>query len=101
MTIEVALLLSMVSVSVAVIVAVVNLKRNFKSDVEQDTNNLIGIGTKLDYVATTVGSVQTDLKGATNEINSLKIKLAGIEAKMDEIGKRVDCFDGKHQARVQ
>jgi septal ring factor EnvC (AmiA/AmiB activator) len=103
MTIEIALLISIVSVAFSVISGIVNMNRNKSADDKHEATELTTILVKLENISNDTTEIKSDIKGVKDDIKhhseqiirmdeSLKSAWKAISKLQDKVG---DTNDGK------
>lgn len=103
MTIEVALLISIVSVAFSIISGIVSMKRNKTADDKHEATELTTILVKLENISGDTTEIKADIKGVKEDIKhhseqiirmdeSLKSAWKAINKLQDKVG---DASDGK------
>ena len=94
MTIEIALLLSIISVGFGVFSAVSSKMRNDRKDTESEaeekaeTHTLLT--TKLEHIEENVKDIKNDSKELRREVRELRERVVAVEASMKSYHKRLD-----------
>lgn len=88
MTIEIALLISIVSVTIGVLSFITNAKKNHKTDTSEMTTVIV----KLENIGDNVSEIKTDVKGVKEDVNVLRERVAKAEASAKQAHKRLDDY---------
>jgi peptidoglycan hydrolase CwlO-like protein len=95
MTIEIALLVSIVSVAFGVYSGMKNLSRNNRRDTVDETSQMTTVMVKLENIADGIHEIKSDVRGMKSEMNSLRERLTIVEQAVKSAHKRLD--DMKHE----
>ena len=94
MTIEIALLLSIVSVGFGVFSAVSSKMRNDRKDTEQETEDRASthtlLMTKLENIADDVKDIKRDYRETNAEVQNLRERVVAVEQSLKSYHKRLD-----------
>lgn len=94
MTIEIALLLSIISVGFGVFSAVSSKMRNDRKDTEQETEDKAAthtlLMTKLENIADDVKDIKRDYRETREEVQNLRERLIAVEQSLKNYHKRLD-----------
>lgn len=90
MTIEIALLVSLVSVSFAVFSGIKNLSRNTRKDTAEETSQMTTVAIRLEYIADGIKEIKTDVREMKTEMNGLRERLTIAEQATRSAHKRLD-----------
>ena len=98
MTIEVALVISGLSLAFAVYQGVSNLKRNNRVDAENDATQMTTVIVKLENISSGVSDIKADMHNVKDEIRELRDKLIKVEESTKSAHRRIEEF---HLKEVQ
>lgn len=90
MTIEVALLISVVSVSFAIYTGLSNKKRNDTSDIKKDAAETATINVKLDTINRGVDDIKLEQKSISKDIKELSDRVLVVEQSAKSAHHRID-----------
>lgn len=94
MTIEIALLLSIVSVGFSVFSGVSSKMRNDRKDTESEAEEKAAthtvLMTKLEYIEETVEEIKNDNKELKGEVRDLRDRVVAVEQSLKSYHKRLD-----------
>lgn len=90
MTIEVALVISVISVSAAVLFGVSNYKRNKTKDDKEDASQQATIITKLNGIEKGVDDIKDELKNLKSEVKEDHDRIIRLEESTKQAHKRLD-----------
>ncbi len=79
MTIEVALLISGVSLAFGIYSGISNMKRNQKADTKQDTAELTTVIVKLENIGTGITEIKSEMSNVKNDIKDDRERLIRLE----------------------
>lgn len=94
MTVEVALLISLVSVGFAVYSGIANLKRNGKKDTAEDAAQLTTVIVKLENINTGITEIKAEMKNVKSDVQELRDRLIVVEQSTKSAHKRLDGLVG-------
>lgn len=89
MTIEVALLISGVSVAFAIYTGVSNMKRNSKKDAQADATQLTTVIVKLENIGNDVSEIKSDMRNVKDDMKDINIRLVKMEQQVKVLNKTV------------
>lgn len=90
MTIEVALLISVISVSFAIYTGLSNKKRNEASDIRKDATETATINVKLDTINRGVDDIKIEQKTISKDIKELSDRVLVVEQSAKSAHHRID-----------
>ena len=90
MTIEVALLISVISVSFAIYTGLSNKKRNDMSDIRKDATETATINVKLDTINRGVDDIKLEQKTISKDIKDLSDRVLVVEQSTKQAHHRID-----------
>lgn len=90
MTIELTLLISLISVGFALFMGIINWRRTTKYDDKQEARQIATILEKLANISLGIAELKENLSELTNEQGDLKERLAKAEASIKQAHKRID-----------
>ena len=93
MTIEVALLISGVSVAFGVYSGIKNLKRNEKAEVKQDASEMTTVIVKLENICTGIAEIKTEMNNVKNDIKEDRERIIRVEESAKQAHKRLDTCE--------
>ncbi|MFQ9429101.1 MAG: hypothetical protein ACLR1M_11150 [Oscillospiraceae bacterium] len=94
MTVEIALLISLVSVAFAVYSGIANLKRNGKKDTAEDAAQLTTVIVKLENINTGITEIKAEMKNVKSDVQELRDRLIVVEQSTKSAHKRLDGLVG-------
>jgi hypothetical protein len=92
-TIEVALLLSGVSVAYAIYQGITNNKRNQKSDDKNEASQLTTVIVKLENIGIGVSEIKSELSNVKNDMKEDHERLVKVEESAKSAHKRLDVCE--------
>lgn len=95
MTIEVALLISLVSVAFSVYFGLRNNKRSDTKEIEQRVAERTETNMKLDQIGKDVQDIKYDISATKKSVNSLTERVASVESSVKSAHHRLDTMEGK------
>lgn len=94
MTIEIALLISIISVFFGVYQTIVNLKRNQSHDVRNDASQMTTVIVKLENISVGITELKNEMACIKNDIKSDHDRLIKVEESVKSISIRVGKLEG-------
>jgi peptidoglycan hydrolase CwlO-like protein len=96
MTIEVALLISVVSVSFAIYQGVANLKRNQKTDERSEATQLTTVIVKLESIGNGITEIKNEINNVKKDIKEDRERIVKLEVLMEAMfSKKFEKDGGK------
>lgn len=95
MTIEVSLLVGIVSVAFAVYFGLKSNRRNDVKDIEDRAANNAKVNMKLDNISQTVNDIKYDISATKKEVRDLTERVVSVEQSTKSAHHRLDDFLGK------
>lgn len=89
MTIEVALVISAISLIFSIIVGVSGMKRNEKTDNQQEASNLTTVIVKLENIGDDIKEIKTDMRDVKNDIQNHAERIIKAEQQIKVLNKTV------------
>lgn len=96
MTIEVSILLSVISVSIAAVFGFAIWKRNTKSDDKQEASQTATIITKLDGIEKGVEDIKAELRSVKAEVREDHDRITRLEESAKQAHKRIDGIERRN-----
>lgn len=96
--VEIALVLSFLSVAFSVFFGMKNNKRSDTKEVEQRVAEMTRLEVKLDNISRDLSGIKDDLRMQRTDIKTLSERLAKAEASAAQAHKRIDRMDRKEPA---
>jgi len=89
LTIEVALLISVISVAFGIWSGVTNIKRNEKNDTKADATELTTVIVKLENIGNDISEIKNDMKNVKDDMKDINIRLVKMEQQVKVLNKAV------------
>lgn len=99
MTIEVAILISGISLAFAIYQGITNMKRNAKTDIKNDASQLTTVIVKLENIGNGITEIKSEMTNVKNDIKESRERIIKVEESAKQAHKRLDSFE-KIQARI-
>ncbi len=96
MTIEVALLISGVSVAFGIFAGISNLRRNQKLDDKKDATEMTTVIVKLENIGIGISEIKNEMTNVKNDIKESRERLIKVEESAKQAHKRIDTLE-KHK----
>ena len=93
MTIEVALLISGVSLAFGVYSGISNLKRNQKQDDKNEASQLTTVIVKLENIGTGISEIKNEISNVKNEGRESRERIIKVEESAKQAHKRLDTCE--------
>lgn len=90
MTIEIALLISGLSLAFGIYSGIVNMKRNSKNDTERDASQLTTVIVKLENLGLGIAEIKNELAGIKTDTRELRDRIIAVEQSAKQAHKRID-----------
>lgn len=97
MTIEVAILLSAISVGFSLFSGILTLKRNNTKDTVESTTQLTTVIVKLEGISSGIAEIKSEMKNVKTDIQDLRDRLIAVEQSTKSAHHRLDGITGKEQ----
>jgi hypothetical protein len=97
MTIELAIVISIISVSASVIFGFATWRRNTSTDAKQDAGQQATIITKLDGIEKGVDDIKEELKNVKSEVREDHDRIIRLEESTKQAHKRLDLAGTKRE----
>ena len=94
MTIELAVLISIVSVSAALFFGLKNNRRAERCEDQKDATDMTTVSVKLDFIRSDVSEIKSGLKGMQEESKDTRERLIAVEQSAKQAHKRIDQMAG-------
>lgn len=89
MTIEVALLISGVSLAFGIYQGITNMRRNSKKDDQHDATQLTTVIVKLENIGDGVNEIKNDMRNVKDDMKDINIRLVKTEQQVKVLNKTV------------
>ena len=93
MTIEVALLISGISVAFGIFSGISTLKRNQSSDVRRDASEMTTVIVKLENIGTGITEIKNEMTNVKNDIKESRERIIKVEESAKQAHKRLDTCE--------
>ena len=90
MTIEIALLLTGVSVCAAVYFGIASKRRSDRADTRQDSTAMTTVMVKLETIGAGVNEIKADIRNVREDVNATRERLIVCEQSTKQAHKRLD-----------
>ena len=90
MTIEVALVISGISLAFGIYSGMSNIKRNQKNDVQQEATQLTAVIVKLENLGIGITEIKNELAGIKTDTRELRDRVIAVEQSAKQAHKRLD-----------
>lgn len=99
MQIEVGILLSVLSIGIAAVVAVTNIRRNARHDDQQQATELTTLLVKIENINNGINEIKSDVRGMRTDIQEVRERLVKVEQSVSTAHSRIDKLEGKEGER--
>lgn len=93
LTIEVALLISGISVAFAVYAGITNMKRNRKIDIQSETAQMATVIAKLENIGNGIIELKNEMSNLKNDIKDARERIIIVEQSVKQAHKRIDALE--------
>jgi peptidoglycan hydrolase CwlO-like protein len=93
MTIEVALLISGVSVAFGIFAGISNLRRNQKLDDKKDATEMTTVIVKLENIGNGITEIKSEMSNVKNDIKEDRERIIRVEESAKQAHKRLDTLE--------
>ena len=97
MTVEIALVISAISLGFAIYSGVSNLKRNNKQDAKSDSAQLTTVIVKLENIGTGINEIKADVKDVKQDLKDHSDRLIRLEQQVKVLNKTVFRKDDNNE----
>ena len=94
MTIEVALLISGISLAFGIYQGTANLKRNKATDDKKDATEMTTVIVKLESIGTGVTEIKSDMKNIRQDLQDLRERVVVVEQSTKSAHHRINTLEG-------
>lgn len=98
MTIEVALLISGISLAFALYQGISNMKRNQKNDVKQDASELTTVIVKLENIGSGIAKIEAKMNTFEVDRKEDREKIIRLEESVKSAWKRIEIIESKKRS---
>jgi archaellum component FlaC len=89
MTIEIALLISGVSLAFGIYQGVSNMRRNNRADDKSDATQLTTVIVKLENIGNDVSEIKNDMRNVKDDMKDINVRLVKMEQQVKVLNKTV------------
>jgi peptidoglycan hydrolase CwlO-like protein len=93
MTVEVSLLISGISLALAIYLGISNLKRTEKSDAKSDASQMTTVIVKLENIGTGITEIKNEMNNVKNEVKESRERIIKVEESSKQAHKRMDTCE--------
>jgi len=93
LTIEVALLISGVSVAFGIFAGISNLRRNQKLDDKRDATEMTTVIVKLENIGIGISEIKNEMTNVKSDIKESRERLIKVEESAKQAHKRIDTLE--------
>lgn len=97
MMVDVPILISALSLLVAIIVAIVSIRRGNSTDDRQSASQITTLIVKLENIAEGVNEIKSDMRNVKNDVQDLRDRLIIVEQSTKSAHHRLDGLEGKRE----
>lgn len=90
MTIEVALVISALSVAFGIYQGVTNMKRDRTADDKKDATQLTTVIVKLENISAGISDIKSDMRNVKDEVKEVRERLIKVEDSAKSAHRRID-----------
>lgn len=92
MTIEVALVISALSLAFGIYQGVSNMKRNQRTDNVQEASQMTTVIVKLENIGDGITEIKTNMKNVEGEVRELRDRIIKVEDSVKHAHRRIEDF---------
>lgn len=92
MTVELALVISGLSLAFGVYQGVSNMKRNQKADNAQEATQMTTVIVKLENIGSGISDIKADMRNVKDEVRDLRDRLIKVESSVKHAHRRIEDF---------
>lgn len=93
MTIEIAMLISGISLAFGIYSGIANMKRNQTNDVKKDASELTMVIVKLENIGVGIAEIKSELTNVKNDIKESRERIIKLEESTKQANKRLDFLE--------
>ena len=93
MTIEVAVLISGISLAFGLFSGISNLKRNQKADDKNEASQLTTVIVKLENISNGITEIKAEMTNVKNDLKETRERIIKVEESAKQAHKRLDTFE--------
>lgn len=95
MKVEVTILISALSLLIALIVAIVNIRNSNSTNDRQAATQITTLIVKLESIAEGINEIKSDMRNVKSDVQDLRERLVLVEHSANEAHHRIDTLMGK------
>lgn len=97
LSIDISIMLSVISVCVAVVVAVTNIKRNNAHDSHREASDLTTLIVKLENINEGINEIKSDMRNMKSDIQDLRDRLIIAEQSLKSAHHRINAIKSESE----
>lgn len=95
MSIEIALLISIIAVTCSIVSTVLNIKRNNAADSKKEAETMTTVIVKLESISNGVQEIKSEIRNIKVDVQELRDRMIVVEQSTKSAHHRLDEFEGK------
>ena len=95
MMVEIALVLSALSLIFNIYTGISNMKRGHKQDVKEDTSQIASVLVKLENISAGIAEIKNDINSIKNDVREDHDRIIRLEESSKQAHKRIDEIGSK------
>ena len=95
MTIELALVISGLSLAFGIYQGITNMRRNNRKDDREDATQLTTVIVKLENISSGIAEIKNEISNVKNDIKESREKIIRLEEAVKQAHKRIDQIEGR------
>lgn len=99
MSIEVALLTSIIAVGCSVVSTILNIRRNNATDNKKQATEMTTVIVKLETISNGITEIKSDIRNIKSDVQELRDRLIIVEQSTKSAHRRLDGIEGKEERR--
>ena len=100
MTVEVALIISIVSVFFAIFFGALNMRRNQKADDRREQSDMTTVIVKLENIQTDTSEIKNDIKSLKTDVRHNSEDIIRMDESLKSAWRRINELAGKKEERA-
>lgn len=93
MSVEVALLISGISVAFGIYAGIVNLRRNQAADTKADASQMTTVIVKLENIDTGIKEIKDEMSNVKNDVKECRERIIKVEEKTKQAHERINGIE--------
>lgn len=93
MQVEIAIVISIISLAFGIYQGIANLKRNQKFDDKKDATEMTTVIVKLENIGNGITEIKSELSNVKNDIKEDRERIIRVEESAKQAHKRLDCLE--------